>query len=90
MFGSTIGPGEIMLVLLIALIIFGPKKLPELGQGLGRGMRDFRRALTDLDRDDDPAPDPAGQAPGPVTTLVHEPVPVPVDGRPDPRSTATD
>ena len=90
MFGSTIGPGEIMLVLLIALVIFGPKKLPELGQGLGRGMRDFRRALTDLDRDDDPAPDPAGQASGPVTTLVHVPVPVPVDGRPDPRSTATD
>jgi sec-independent protein translocase protein TatA len=72
MFGSTIGPGEILLVLLIALVIFGPKRLPELGQGLGRGMRDFRRALTDLDADD-ATPAPTGLAAAPVTTLVREP-----------------
>ena len=46
MFGNTFGPAEIGIVLLIALLIFGPKKLPELGKGLGRGMRDFKRAVT--------------------------------------------
>ncbi len=46
MFGNTIGPAEIGIVLAIALLIFGPKKLPELGKGLGRGMRDFKRAVT--------------------------------------------
>ncbi len=53
MFGNTIGPAEIGIVLAIALLIFGPKKLPELGKGLGRGMRDFKRAVTgddDADR----------------------------------------
>jgi sec-independent protein translocase protein TatA len=52
MFGNTIGPGEIAIVLVIALLIFGPKKLPELGKGLGRGMRDFKRAVTGDDDDE--------------------------------------
>ncbi len=52
MFGNTIGPGEIAIVLVIALLIFGPKKLPELGKGLGRGMRDFKRAVTGDDEDE--------------------------------------
>jgi sec-independent protein translocase protein TatA len=43
---GSIGPLEIALVLLIALVVFGPKRLPELGKGLGRGMRDFKRAVT--------------------------------------------
>jgi sec-independent protein translocase protein TatA len=52
MFGGTIGPMEVGLVLLIALLVFGPKKLPELGKGLGRGMRDFKRAVTGDDEDE--------------------------------------
>src|SRR5262245_18612205 len=52
MFGNTIGPGEIAIVLVIALLIFGSKKLPELGKGLGRGMRDFKRAVTGDDDDE--------------------------------------
>lgn len=50
-----IGPMEIVIVLVIALLVFGPKKLPELGKGLGRGMRDFKRGLSgedDGDRDE--------------------------------------
>jgi sec-independent protein translocase protein TatA len=38
----NIGPIEIFLVLLVALIVFGPKKLPELGKSLGRGIQEFR------------------------------------------------
>lgn len=42
MFG--IGPWELLLILIIALVVFGPSKLPEVGQALGRGLREFRRA----------------------------------------------
>jgi sec-independent protein translocase protein TatA len=48
-----IGPLEVVIVLIIALLVFGPKKLPELGKGLGRGMRDFKRGLSGDDNDDD-------------------------------------
>ncbi len=45
---------QIAIVLVIALIVFGPKRLPELGSSLGRGMRDFKDAITgDSDDDDD-------------------------------------
>ena len=52
MFGTEIGPGEIVLVLLIALLVFGPSRLPELGRTLGRGMRDFKRGLAGDDADE--------------------------------------
>ena len=41
-----IGPLEIVIVLIIVLIIFGPKRLPDLGRSLGRGMREFKDSLT--------------------------------------------
>lgn len=41
-----IGPLEIGIVLAIALVVFGPKKLPELGRGLGGGMREFKQSIT--------------------------------------------
>ncbi len=44
----NIGPLEIAIVLVIVLIIFGPKRLPELGRSMGKGIRDFKGAL---DRD---------------------------------------
>lgn len=42
---SSIGPLEIGIVAVIALLVFGPKKLPDLGSSLGRGIRDFGRGL---------------------------------------------
>jgi sec-independent protein translocase protein TatA len=48
----NIGPLEIAVVLIIVLIIFGPKRLPELGQSMGRGIREFKNSLTgDKDKD---------------------------------------
>ncbi|MBI4546776.1 MAG: twin-arginine translocase TatA/TatE family subunit [Ignavibacteriae bacterium] len=47
MFGN-IGTGEIILILLIILIFFGAKKIPELAQGLGKGLREFRKAARDI------------------------------------------
>ena len=47
----NIGPLEIALVLIVALIILGPKKLPDMGRSLGRGMREFKGAISG-DNDD--------------------------------------
>lgn len=50
---SQIGPMEIVLVLVIALIILGPKKLPEAGKSIGKGMREFKDSLAGVTRDDE-------------------------------------
>lgn len=48
-----IGPLELIIVLVIALLVFGPKKLPELGRSLGSGMREFKDSITGGDKDDE-------------------------------------
>jgi sec-independent protein translocase protein TatA len=49
-----IGTVEIVLILIVALIVFGPKRLPELGRSMGRGIREFKNSVTsDKDDDDD-------------------------------------
>ena len=49
-----IGTMEIVLILIVALIVFGPKRLPELGRSMGRGIREFKNSVTsDKDDDDD-------------------------------------
>src|SRR5437667_266651 len=47
----NIGPVEIIIVLVIVLLIFGPKRLPDLGRSLGRGMREFKDSVTGKDDD---------------------------------------
>ena len=42
----SIGPMELIIVLVIALVVLGPKKLPDAGRSLGKGMREFKDALT--------------------------------------------
>ena len=49
----NIGIPEMLIVLVIALIILGPKKLPDAGRSLGRGLREFKGAITGADKDDD-------------------------------------
>ena len=49
----NIGPLEIAIVLIIALIVFGPKRLPELGKSLGRGINEFRDGINKVGKDDD-------------------------------------
>ena len=71
---SSIGLPEIAIVLLIVLVIFGPKRLPQLGRSLGGGMREFKDAVTGKSKHDDdempgltsPPPDPADR----VTTTA--------------------
>ncbi len=54
-----IGPMELIVVLIVALLIFGPKKLPELGRSLGSGMRSFKDSVSGSDRDELPAGEPS-------------------------------
>jgi sec-independent protein translocase protein TatA len=51
---SGFGPTELIIVLVIVLLIFGPKRLPGLGRQIGTGMREFKESITGKDDDDEP------------------------------------
>lgn len=76
MFGS-IGMSELMVIFVIALVVFGPRKLPELGRTLGRTMGEFKRATTELQQtlEEEVRLDAAQHAPRPysVTPAVVDP-----------------
>lgn len=55
---SQIGPLEIVLVIVVLLVIFGPKRLPSLGKSLGTGMREFKESVTGEDKHRDKADAP--------------------------------
>lgn len=48
-----IGLPELIVLLVVVLLVFGPKRLPEMGRSLGRGMREFKDSVTGKDRDED-------------------------------------
>jgi sec-independent protein translocase protein TatA len=93
-------PGHIILVLIGALLIFGPKRLPDIGKSLGKGIREFKGALNHLTDDEPqtsstpatvppPAPaqavsQPVDAAPPPVAPAPPVPAPGPVDTPPPP------
>ena len=60
----NVGPLELAIVLIIALVVFGPKRLPELGRSLGRGIREFRGSVSG-DSHDEPEPPEAIEPPKP-------------------------
>ncbi len=49
----SLGPGSLLLIALVALLIFGPKKLPELGKAAGNTLREFKNATKGLAEEDD-------------------------------------
>jgi sec-independent protein translocase protein TatA len=70
---GNIGPLEIIVVLIIALVVFGPKRLPELGRSLGRGIREFRGSVSGDDDDEDERPStPRGIGAGGSEAGAHE------------------
>ena len=73
----NVGPLEILLVLIVALVVFGPKKLPDLGRSLGKGIREFKGSVTG--ETDEPAQvEPARAESRPVTThRVEDATPTP-------------
>lgn len=74
---GNIGPLEIVVVLIIALVVFGPKRLPELGNSLGKGIREFKGSLSGENDDEPPAQPPeieAGEREHPAAAHREEPV----------------
>ena len=69
----SIGPLELGIILLIVLIVFGPKRLPGLGRQLGSGMREFKDSITGKDRDDDEERDAFGDPAEPSRRSSLEP-----------------
>lgn len=67
----NLGPAELIVILIVALVVFGPRKLPELGKSLGAGLREFRRSTQglreELEGSMKAAPTPPG--PAPVQTI---------------------
>ena len=49
----NVGPLELVLVLIVALVILGPKRLPEVGKSIGNGMREFKDAISGNSKDED-------------------------------------
>jgi sec-independent protein translocase protein TatA len=49
----NVGPMELVVVLVIALIVLGPKRLPEVGRSLGKGIREFKDSMNNIGGDDD-------------------------------------
>ncbi len=49
----NLGPGELLLILAIALVVLGPKKLPEAGRSLGRGLREFKNSVSNMSVNND-------------------------------------
>jgi sec-independent protein translocase protein TatA len=84
---NSIGPTELIIVLVIVLVIFGPKRLPGLGRSLGSGMKEFRDSIAgkgsdkDFDDDDeDEKPDTRSQANAALGRPDDETAATPVDG----------
>jgi sec-independent protein translocase protein TatA len=97
----TPGPVELIIILIIAIVFIGPGRLPDVGAALGKSIREFRKASTDISeatRTDAPPPAPAAPAPAAQTaapaptpepsvpTPTASTVPAPVAAPADPRS----
>jgi sec-independent protein translocase protein TatA len=80
----NIGPLEIIIVLVIALVILGPKRLPDAGRSVGRSIKEFRAGMSDKS-DDEPvaalpaAPAPVAAAPAPVVAAPVAAAPAPAE-----------
>jgi sec-independent protein translocase protein TatA len=48
---DNMGMGELLIILLVVLVLFGSKKIPDLAQGLGKGIREFKKAIRDVEED---------------------------------------
>jgi sec-independent protein translocase protein TatA len=82
---GPLGVPELIFILVLALLIFGPKRLPEIGRTVGKGMAEFRKASTELKRtintelalDEAPAPPPVRTWEPPALTAARAPHPAP-------------
>ena len=66
----NVGPMELAIVLIVALIVLGPKRLPEVGRSLGNGIREFKDSISNAGNDDDDVHLDVEDPPKPVTTAA--------------------
>ncbi|HET7182151.1 MAG TPA: twin-arginine translocase TatA/TatE family subunit [Candidatus Limnocylindrales bacterium] len=81
-FIPNIGPGELILILIIALVVLGPGKLPDVAQSLGKSLREFRKAASDVQdaaRVDAPAPSTSPASAPPASPAPSAPPASPTD-----------
>jgi sec-independent protein translocase protein TatA len=71
-------PEKLVIVLIIALIVLGPKRLPEVGRSLGKGFREFKDGITGHEAAEPPAPTPAASITPPPASPAYTP-PTPSD-----------
>jgi sec-independent protein translocase protein TatA len=84
----NVGPTELLVVLIIALLVFGPKRLPEIGRTIGKSLREFRQASSDLRDEINRNLDVEGSSPSPAQPPA-EPKPEPESqpkSQPEPQS----
>jgi sec-independent protein translocase protein TatA len=67
-----VSPWELLILLAFVLVLFGPKRLPEMGRSLGKGMREFKDSISG--KDDDDKDEPAELPPAAATPVEDEPV----------------
>jgi len=84
---SFIGFPELIVLAIVLLLIFGPKRLPEIGRSMGKGMREFKDSVTGKDDDDETTSRPVELAappadPPPAATTTPAPTPVERDHTP--------
>ena len=99
MFTDILQPTHLIFILVVALLVLGPKRLPEVGRSLGRGLRDFRSAISGEDHDEVPASPPhmnlASEEPAhqpapalPAEPAVHQPEATQTDATEQPEHVA--
>jgi sec-independent protein translocase protein TatA len=81
-FGTSVGPGEILLVLIVALLLFGAKRLPAIARSLGQAVSEFKRAARNLSNDllqESPSESEQPEAASEDTAKKNEPDPLDPD-----------
>jgi sec-independent protein translocase protein TatA len=68
-----VSPVQLIIVLIIALVVLGPKRLPEVGKSLGKGIREFKDSVSGNDKDDEAPPQPAASIEPPAAASYTAP-----------------
>jgi sec-independent protein translocase protein TatA len=77
----NVGPWEIILLLLLALLLFGAKRLPEIGRSTGKAMREFKDSVAGKDSDDEPAELPVKTTDTTTDTTIDTTIDTPIAAR---------
>lgn len=89
MIGDILQPTHLLFILVVALLVLGPKRLPEVARALGRGIRDFKSALNTDELHDQMLSTTSNQSITPLEQEPSEPTETPLSPEPEPAATST-